>query len=287
MSFGKTMHSFFTSTLPSLAAIYLVALAGIYCFQRSLMYFPPSHVYVTPQEAHADPALRELTVRTEDGLDLKGWYAPATSKPLTLVFFHGNGDELSTVAEIAAPYISSGYGFLLAEYRGYSGMPGKPTESGLYADARAYLKYLTAAGIREENIVPFGFSLGTGVATQMATEFHVGGLILLAPYLSVAKVAQVRFFIFPAQYLTKDRFENFKKVPDLHIPILIANGADDRVIPPLQGKQLFALANEPKQSYFSLAGGHIDMFDNGFGDISLKWLDRLVEEREDGPRKIE
>src|ERR1700722_5587571 len=158
MSFGKTMHSFFTSTLPSLAAIYLVALAGIYCFQRSLMYFPPSHVYVTPQEAHADPALRELTVRTEDGLDLKGWYGPATSKPLTLVFFHGNGDSLRTAAPIAAPYLAAGYGFLLVEYRGYSGLPGHPTETGLYADARAYLKSLIASGVKEDDIVLFGHS---------------------------------------------------------------------------------------------------------------------------------
>lgn len=274
MLFRKTMHSLFISNLLPMVAIYLVVLAGIYLFQRSLMYFPP-HDNMTMQAEQADPAFHELKVQTEDGLALKGWYAPATTKPYTLIYFHGNGDDLSTAARIAAPYISAGYGFLLTEYRGYSGLPGKPTEQGLYLDARAFLKSLLASGVKEENLILFGYSLGTGVATQMATEFHAGGLILLAPYLSATKVAQVRFPIIPATYLTLDRFESFKKLPNLHIPLLIANGADDRVIPPTQGKQLFELANEPKQSFFSATGSHVDMFSNGFGEVSLKWLNQL------------
>jgi pimeloyl-ACP methyl ester carboxylesterase len=131
------------------------------------------------------------------------------------VFFHGNGDRLASVAGNSAPYIGAGYGFLLVEYRGYSGMPGSPTEQGLYADARANIRKLMEAGVNEDDIILFGHSLGTGVATQMATEFHVRGLILLAPYLSIPNMAQIRFPLFPAEYITKDRFENFKKISTL------------------------------------------------------------------------
>ncbi len=251
--------------------LYVVALAGVYTFQRDLLYFP-GQGYASPEVSHAPQALKELAIRTEDGLDLKGWYAPATSKPLTLVFFHGNGDSLRTAAFIAEPYIKAGYGFLLVEYRGYSGMPGSPTETGLYADARASLNALITSGVREEDVVLFGHSLGTGVATQMASEFHVRGLILLAPYLSIPKMAQIRFPIFPAEYLVKDRFENFRKILTLHTPLLISNGGKDAVVPSSQGAQLFALANEPKQYFFVLDGGHNDLFESEFLDVSLKWL---------------
>lgn len=254
-----------------LISLYLLALLGIYVFQRDLLYFP-SPLYKTPQAANAPLEFKELNIKTEDGLNLKGWYAPATSKNLTLVFFHGNGGSLRTTGSVYKPYLATGYGFLLAEYRGYGGMPGKPTEAGLYADARASLKSLIASGVKEENIVLFGHSLGSGVATQMAQEFHVRGLILFAPFLSVAKMAQIRFPYFPAEYMTKDRFENFKKIPSIHVPILITSGGRDTVIPPTQGKTLFDLANEPKQFLFIPGGGHNDLLDSEFVEVSLKWL---------------
>src|SRR6516165_94768 len=134
--------------------IYFCALVSVYLLQRKLMYYPDP-VYVSPVAARASEELKELKVRTEDGLDLKAWYAPATSKPFTIIFFHGNGDRLRSVATIANPYIDAGYGFLLAEYRGYSGMPGSPTESGLYTDARSYVKALIASGIKETNLILF------------------------------------------------------------------------------------------------------------------------------------
>src|SRR5271157_5364603 len=226
-----------------LLGLYLMALIGFFVFQRSFLYFP-SHDHVYLSDAHANRAFKEFTVRTEDGLDLKAWYAPATSRPFTFVFFHGNGDSLYTASPIADPYIAAGYGFLLLEYRGYSGLPGKPTEAGLYADGRAYIRWLMAQGIKGDKIILFGHSLGTGVAVQMAGEFQVGGVILLAPYLSIAKMAQVEFPYFPAEYLALDRYESDKKIGKIHVPLLIVNGAKDQLIPPSQGKQLYALANE-------------------------------------------
>ena len=151
-------------------AMYVLLVVGVFVFQRSLLYFP-SHEYVTLADAHANKALRELPVRTADGIDLKGWYAPATSKQFTFVLFHGNGDSLYGDAEVPEPYIAAGYGFLIAEYRGYSGLPGKPTETGLYADGRAYLYGLIAQGVKSENIILLGHSLGTGVAVQLAGSF--------------------------------------------------------------------------------------------------------------------
>jgi uncharacterized protein len=232
----------FRSILRIAIASYLACMVLLFVFQRSLLYFP-SHSYVTLREAQANRSLGEFPVKTADGIDLMAWYAPATSKPYTFVFFHGNGDNLYGASDVADPYIAAGYGFLIAEYRGYSGLQGKPTEAGLYADGRAYLYGLMAHGVKSEDIILFGHSLGTGVAVQMAGEFHVGGLILLAPYLSIPKMAQARYPIFPAQFMVLDRFENFKKMKSIRVPVLIVNGTEDRVIPPSHGKHLFDLAN--------------------------------------------
>jgi alpha-beta hydrolase superfamily lysophospholipase len=261
---------------------YLCVAALVCVFLRDFIYFP-DHTYVSPSQAHAHKDFGELAVTTEDGLHLKGWYAPAKAKRLTLVFFHGNSDNLGTAAKIADPYLHAGYGFLLAEYRGYSGLPGRPTENGLYADARAFLKALIASGVHETDLVLFGHSLGTGVATQIATEFHVAGIILLAPFLSVDKIAQAWLPIFPAKLLVLDRFENFRKIPTANVPLLVAQGAKDMMVPAADAQRLYDLANEPKEFHLFAEGQH-DIFDEGqhdnllnlgFVPISLSWLERL------------
>jgi len=251
--------------------LYLIVLAIFFLTQRKLLYFP-ARSYISPAEAHANRAFIEIPVKTQDGIELRGWYAPATSSPCTIVFFHGNGDSLSTAAGIAEPYIIAGYGFFLAEYRGYSGLPGAPAERGLYHDARAYLQSLKNHGVDSRNIVLYGHSLGTGVAVQMASEYRTAGLMLLAPYLSIPKVAQIHFPFFPSSILALDRFDNEKKIKQIHSPLLIGNGSEDAVVPPSQGEKLYSLANGPKE-FHSLPGlGHNDAFE-AFTPLSLSWLE--------------
>lgn len=257
--------------------LYLSMTAVLFFTQRSLLYYP-SHSYVPMAEANANKAFQELSVRTADGIDLKAWYAPATSKPYTIVFFHGNADSLHTAAQIADPYIAAGYGFLVTEYRGYSGLPGTPTEAGLYADGRAYMGELTRQGIDPRRIILMGHSLGTGVAVEMARESNVAGLMLLAPYLSLPEVAQAHFSIFPVGLLVLDRFENAKKIGSIHVPILIVNGSKDDVIPPAQGRALFDLANEPKELHTLPDRGHNDLFDD-FAPLSMDWIGRACTGR--------
>lgn len=247
---------------------------AVYIFQRNFLYFP-THQYVSPEESHAHKSVREYSFKTEDGIELKAWYAPATSKQLSLIYFHGNADSLSGAAFIATPYIDAGYGFLICEYRGYSGFAGEPSEKGLYKDARACIKTFFSEGANNTKFVLFGHSLGTGVATEMAMEYDLQGLILLAPYLSIAKMAQLQFPIFPAELLTKDRFENYKKIPLLRMPLLIVNGGQDKVIPHSQGDELFRIANEPKQHLFMPSQGHNDLFNPEFIGASLDWLGKI------------
>ncbi|MGE0109091.1 MAG: alpha/beta hydrolase [Bdellovibrionales bacterium] len=226
------------------------------------------------KQAHLQSTFQEIGVTTEDVFSLKGWYAPAKDKKTTIVFFHGNKDSLITAHTVAKPYIAAEYGFLLVEYRGYSGLPGEPSEEGLYADARAYMNKLIASGVAAKDIILFGHSLGSGVATQMAMEYEVAGLMLLAPFSSLEEMAQLRFPFVPAHYLLLDRFDNDKKIPALHMPLLVANGTKDTVVPPSQGKKLFALANEPKRFKSFPGFGHSDLF-NDFAVVGLDWIQQI------------
>jgi fermentation-respiration switch protein FrsA (DUF1100 family) len=255
------------------AVFYFALLAIFFVIQRRLLYYP-SHSYVPLPDGHANRAFLEISLRTDDGIALKAWYAPPTSNPFTIVFFHGNADCLYTASQVADSYIAEGYGFLLTEYRGYSGFPGTPNESGLYTDGRGYIRELATRGVESRHIILFGQSLGTGVAVQMANEFQVAGVMLLSPFLSVPKLAAKHFPIFPAAYLVLDRFDNERKIQNVHTPLLIVNGAADEVVPAQQGRSLYSLANEPKEFRSIPNRGHNDAFGE-FASASLEWIRRV------------
>ena len=254
-------------------AVYLACLTGLYLDQRHLIFHPDPD-YAAPSDSNVGRGYVEFPVTTDDGLALKGWYHAAAPGHRTIVFFHGNADGLLKSAPHGAPYIAVGYGFLIVEYRGFSGMPGAPSEDGFYRDARAYLRALAAQGIAGDRVILFGHSLGTGVATRMASEFHVAGLALLAPFMSVAEMAQLRYPIFPAALLTTERFESFRSIANIHCPLLIGHGLADHVIPDSQGRALFALAVPPKTLQLFPGLDHNDAWD-AFAAVLLPWAATL------------
>ncbi len=260
--------------LLGLLLVYVLVLAWVYLFQRSFIYFPPPS-YVPPERAGANPHLEEISLRTADGISLKNWYAKRHGKALVVVFFHGNGDSLPSASPLADPFIAQGYGFVLAEYRGYGGMPGSPTEQGLYEDARAAIRRVLAEGVAESDLVLMGHSLGSAVAVQMATEFRAAGLVLLSPFWSLARMGQIRFPFLPAERLVRDRFESFAKIARIGMPLLSIHGDADLIVPPGEGQRLFEAAREPKTLRLLPAARHNDLFDHGAAEIMLAWLESL------------
>ncbi len=254
-------------------AVYVLCLAGLYVDQRHLIFHPEPD-YTAPGSSNSGRAYVEFPVVTDDGFPLKGWYHAAAPGHPTIVFFHGNADGLLKSAPHGDSYIAAGYGFLIVEYRGFSGMPGSPSEEGVYRDARAYLRALAAQGISGNQIILFGHSLGTGVATRMASEFPVGGLALLAPFMSVAQMAQLRYPVFPAALFTTERFESFRKIALIHCPLLIGHGLSDHVIPDSQGRALFALAVPPKALHLFPGLDHNNAWD-AFAGVFIPWAAAL------------
>jgi pimeloyl-ACP methyl ester carboxylesterase len=184
-------------------------------------------------------------------LTLRGLYRAAQPGQRTIVFFHGNGDSLSGSLVSVEAYVDAGYGLLLPEYRGYGGNPGAPDEAGLCADARAARSWLEAKGVAADAQILVGYSLGSGVATQLALERPPAALILIAPYTSLPDVVTHRFGGLVPGLLVKDRFETANKIGLVRSPILIMHDRDDGSIPAAQGQRLASLAKGSKLLLFS------------------------------------
>lgn len=261
-------------SLLGLVLLYLGVLLMLYFIQRHMMYFPDVTRPVPSVYGVADMIV--IDVGTADGLTLQGWYkAPAAGRPI-IVLFHGNGGNIGGRNFKARQFINQGYGFLLAEYRGYGGNRGSPSEQGFYTDARAYLAWLVKQGIAPAQTVLYGESIGTGVAVEMASETSgYKALVLESPFASMVEMARKQYFFIPVDLLLKDRYDNFSKIKSVKIPLLVLHGAVDPVVPYSQGKKLFDAANEPKKMETFPHGGHVDLYNHGAGAKILAFLEGL------------
>lgn len=247
---------------------YLFISAGLFLAQRTLLFHPPADPGLP--SAYGLEEAQVVDITSEVGLKLKSWYiAPQNGKPV-LVHLPGNASSLANRAPMAAQLATLGYGQLIVGYRGYSGNPGSPTEAGLYADARANLKWLGA-----QPFVLMGESLGTGVAVQMATEFQPKAVILESPYASIAATAQYHYWWLPAYWLVRDRFDSLSKISHVHVPLLVVQGDSDPVVPTKFGRMVFAAANEPKQALWLEDIGHMPWRSPLTYPAISKWLAEL------------
>lgn len=254
--------------------VYATLLLFLFFNQRGFIYYPSKELMTTAQAGV--PEMQVITVQPAGMVDsIQGWYGrPKDPTKPVLLYFHGNGGGIDIRTGRIKPLLDMGYGVLLAEYRGYGGNPGKPTERGIYADADAYFKWLTTQeGINEDRIVVYGESLGTGVATYLASKhWNIRGVILDAPFTSLADVAQSSMWFVPVKLLMIDRFSSIKRIQSVNSPLLVLHGEKDRVVPVRLGKKLYEAANQPKELKLYPTGGHSDLYAFGAGDAVVEFL---------------
>ena len=273
MRIGRAM----ASVLAVMVGGYLLVLGLMFGFQRQLLYLPSREIPDLAASVLADQA-EPVRFETADGLKILSWFRPPpTPDAPVIALFHGNGGHIGHRAAKVQPYVDAGYGVLLVGYRGYGANPGRPSERGLYTDARAALDFLARQGVTADRLVLYGESLGSAVAVQMATEYEAAALILEAPMTSVAEVAQMHYPFVPARWLVLDRFDSRAKIDAVKAPLLLLHGERDRVVPVRFGRALIEAANEPKTARFFPEAGHNDLQAFGAPLTVLDFLRQTLE----------
>ena len=190
----------------------------------------------------------------------------------TILFMHGtsyNASDMWVTEERAVAFHDFMRGiranFLVFDYRGYGNNGGTATEEGTYTDAAAALAWLYAReDVDPAQIFFYGFSLGTGIATELAIREPCAGLILRAPFTSVRSMAVGRFprlrtAFMLAPWLPLTNYDNLRKIQRYHGPLLVMHGDNDKTVPEYMGQQIFEAARGPKR-YVSFPGsGHSDI----------------------------
>jgi fermentation-respiration switch protein FrsA (DUF1100 family) len=263
------------SALRILVIVTLVAsglVALMWSQQRRLIYFPsPGPV---PSAATVLPYGRDVTFETDDGIRLGAWYFPA-GRTAVLVF-NGNAGDRSMRAELAAALNRLGHSVLLFDYRGYGGNPGRPSEDGLAADARAARAWLDAQP-DVDRIVYFGESLGAAVAIGLAVQRPPAALVLRSPFTSLPDVGAVHYPWLPVRRLLFDRYPSIDRIKSVRAPLLVIAGDRDDIVPAALSERLYVAAAEPKRYVLVPGVGHNDpaLLD---GPQMLDEIDRWLSE---------
>lgn len=249
--------------------LYLLFLAALYLFQRDLIYPAPKRVSAIPA------GYEKVLLTTADELELTAAWRPAEAGRPTIVFFHGNGDSLPGAAVATQVLADAGYGILLADYRGYAGNPGAPSETGLLEDGRAAMRFLDSRGIKHDRRIIMGASLGGGVAVQMAAEQPCAALVLVSTFTGLPDVAAAKLPWVPVRLLMKDRFDSQGTIPRVYAPVLVLHAANDSLIPIAHGRTLARAAQTGTMREFA-DGGHALQFTPEAQQAVAAWLDQRL-----------
>lgn len=260
-SFAKRMIHLVVWLLGFAATAYLALVLALFVGQRHLLYHTAGHLPEPPAPFQA------VSVPTSDGLSLTAWYAPpAQPKGLVVLMLHGNAGTIAGREDKARHFLKAGHGVLLLEYRGFAGLPGRPSEDGLLEDGRGALRWLAGQAVPVSRVVLYGESLGTGVAVGLASATTPAAVILEAPYTSAADVAALQYPYVPVHWLMLDPFDSLARIGRITAPLLIIHGQRDGLIPVAQARRLFAAAPEPKRLKIMEQAGHNDLFAWGAGE---------------------
>jgi len=182
-------------------------------------------------------------------------YAEAPKGAPTLVRFHGNGEDLVDEAREVQTFHDLGLGVLSVEYPGYGlARAQAPTEPALYDAAARAIGFLRDQGVEKDATVLLGFSLGSGVAAEMAKRGFAGRLVLMAPYTSIPDVISHYAPVLPVGLLVRDKFDTLSKAAAIDVPTLVIHGDRDNVIPPAMGDRVAAAL--PHATSLVIQGGH-------------------------------
>lgn len=254
---------------------WLVAFVGAASYMQTDVLFPRWHVLQTPPPAPSSGITQETLSCADAGGKQRVWFQPPGKAQAIMVYFPGNGMSLGQSNAAIQPFIAEGYGALLLSYPGYEENEGTPGEASINAGVDCALEWLDAQ--QSASALPriyYGYSMGTGVAATAALRNPPRAVLLDAPYTSLADAASATTGI-PTVLTRLLLHTNFKTTPlcaDTDIPVFIAHGTTDYIVPYRLGAALAESCAE-QATFITIDGaGHLDLAHHGVAEQQLEWL---------------
>ena len=221
------MKTFLITTIIIVLSIYIIVCCLLYFFQETIIFFPEK--LKKDYQFQFDQSFKEKNIKTADGTILNGLLFKADSSRGLIFYLHGNAGSLSSWGDVAKTYTDLNYDVFLLDYRGYGKSEGKINgQSQLYEDVQTAYDELKKE-YSENKIIVLGYSIGTGLASKVASTNNPRLLILQAPYYSLTDMMRHSYSIIPT-FILKYKFETSEHLKSCKMPVVIFHGDRDETI---------------------------------------------------------
>ncbi|WP_233702657.1 alpha/beta hydrolase [Hyunsoonleella flava] len=222
---------------------------ALYFMQEKLLFLPT--VLEQDYQYQFNYKFEELNFETDDGALLNAIHFMVEKPKGIILYFHGNAGDLSRWGRVTEFFVERGYDVLVMDYRTYGKSKGDLSEHAFYNDAQLFYDYILKH-YEEPEITVYGRSLGTGIATYIASKNNPKQLILETPYYSIVDVGKHRFPFLPVETLLKYKFPTYEFIKEVNCPITMFHGTSDQVIPYESAEKLFRSTWKEKQTLIKI-----------------------------------
>lgn len=240
-------------TILILLGLYVMIGTSLYFIQEKILFRPTvlAQYYVY----QFNQSFEEVFLRADDDAVINAIHFKTENPKGVILYFHGNAGDLSRWGFIAEYFVNKQYDVFIMDYRTYGKSTGKLNEAVLYKDAQLCYDHVLKQ-YKESDITLYGRSLGTGIATNVASKNNPKQLILETPYYSMIDVAQHKFPILPVKQLLKYKIMTNDFIKKVKCPITIFHGTDDNIVPFESGKKLYDELSDKQAKFIPIDGGN-------------------------------
>jgi alpha-beta hydrolase superfamily lysophospholipase len=252
---NKSGMKMILNTFLVIASIIILITVFAYLFQQKLIFFPQK--LPSDYEFSFNYPFEEHFFDTGDKNRIHALHFKLRNPRGVILYFHGNAGSLLGWGEVATDFLEQGFDVLIQDYRGYGKSTGSISEKALQRDAQ--LIYNSLRKVYQENeIIIYGRSIGSGVATPLAAGNNPGLLILESPFYNLPDLAGSYFPWFPKS-LIRFRFRNDVHIQQVACPVILFHGDQDEVIDVSGSYRLKEKCKEGDRLIIIQGGHHNDL----------------------------
>jgi pimeloyl-ACP methyl ester carboxylesterase len=249
----------------------------VWWLEPRMAFYPTAGVQETP--AVAGVPFRDVRIDTADGQRLHAWWMEQASPRAQVVFFHGNGGNLSMWLDIFVQLWRRGFSVMAVDYRGYGASTGSASERGLYRDADATIQMFQHQFRRQGiPVIYWGRSIGAPVVAHAAVGAAPDGVVLETPMPDARSVLRTNPVLWLLSFMSTYTFPTSRLLQKYHGPLLILHGDQDEIVPFAAGRRVFERAPSVKKRFVAIEGAHHN--DLHVTDPGVYWstIDTFVSE---------